>query len=191
MTEDAHVDGPAAVPSAPDDAVETAASDAVDAVAPAASSPRPRRRALPVAFALSLLAVVGLAVPLVMLALARDSWEGQNADLRAAVEDLTDEVSAQNMRLAELETVEQQLATLKSEYSAAVNQGAKGVEGVEELEDIIEAFERCIDAQADHFDVLRNAERYVASSVEASERSIRDYCDEVADAYAAFQSAHG
>ncbi|MDN4476215.1 hypothetical protein QQX09_10150 [Demequina sp. SYSU T00192] len=153
--------------------------------------PRSRSRGLAVGLALSLIAVVALAVPLAMLASARSTWEGQNADLRAHVESLTDEVSAQNARIVELEQTEAQLETLKEEYSSAVNQGAQGTELVEELEDIADAYEKCVEAQDEHFDVLRNSELYVQSSIEESERSIVEFCAEVSDAYRDFREKHG
>lgn len=163
---------------------------------PANPPPRPpatpvrerSRRGLTVALVLSLVAVVGLAVPLTMLALARSSWEAQNAQLRERVETLTDEASVLNARVAELEEASSQLATLKEEYSAAVNQGAQGTESVVELESIVDGYQECVTAQTEHFEVLRNAERYVASSIVESEASIVDFCTEVSAAYVEFRA---
>lgn len=146
--------------------------------------PRRSRTGLVLGLALSLAAVVGLAIPLAMLATARASWEGQNEELRASVAALTDEVSDQNTRLAELEAVRDQLDELKRRYSEAVNSGAVGTESARELEEIIEAYQRCVSAQTEHFAVLRNIELYVRSSVDESEASILDFCNEVAAAYA-------
>ncbi|WP_062294435.1 hypothetical protein [Demequina phytophila] len=154
------------------------------------SRPR-RRRGLAIALAVTLAALVGLAVAVGLLATARGNWEAQNADLRDRVDTLVDEVSDQNARLSELEGAKEQLAQLKEEYSSAVNQGAQGTELVEELEDIVDAYQHCVDAQSEHFDVLRNIDRYVASSVDESEQSIRDFCSEVAAAYVSFQAKHG
>ncbi|WP_062297069.1 hypothetical protein [Demequina maris] len=178
-----------------------AAQDSAPAPVPAQDSapvPEPtpapapaRRRGLAIALGLSLVAVVALAVPLAMLATARSTWEGQNDELRAHVESLTDEVSAQNARIAELEQTEAQLATLKEEYSSAVNQGAQGTELVEELEDIADAYQKCVEAQQEHFDVLRNSELYVRSSIDDSEQSIVAFCDEVTAAYQDFREKHG
>lgn len=151
----------------------------------------PRRRGTVIALVLSLLAMVGLAVPLALLAASRPTWQAQNEDLRARVETLTDDVSARNARIAELEQTEAQLATLKEEYSAAVNQGARGAQSVEELEDIVAGFQRCVEVQREHFDVLRESERYVASSIAEAEASLVAYCDEVSTAYAAFEDAGG
>jgi len=87
-------------------------------------------------------------------------------------------------RIAELEAVSDQLAELKERYSEAVNSGARGTESARELEEIIEAYQRCVAAQTEHFAVLRNIELYVLSSVDESEASIVDFCNEVAAAYA-------
>ncbi|WP_062465100.1 hypothetical protein [Demequina soli] len=158
---------------------------------PAAPAAPRRRRGLAIGLALALVAVVALAVPLALLATARSTWEGQNADLRGRVRSLTDQVSDQNTRLASLEQTRAELAALKKEYSSAVNSGAQGTELVTELEDIVDAYQRCVDAQQEHFDVLRHPDRYIASSVDASESSIVDYCDKVHAAYDAFQAKHG
>ncbi|WP_062522376.1 hypothetical protein [Demequina silvatica] len=156
-----------------------------------AAPPAPRRRGLAVALAVTLTAVVGLAVALGLLASARGNWEAQNADLRDRVDTLVDQVSEQNARISELEGAKEQLARLKEEYSSAVNQGAKGTEIVEELKDIVDAYQSCVDAQTEHFEVLREIDRYVASSVDESEQSIRDFCAEVTAAYVSFQAKHG
>lgn|GEM_PF-6197118 len=165
-----------------------AAASAHAAESPAtAPTPEPRRAApkgLVIALALSLAAVVGLAIPLGMHVAARDSWESQNEELRASVDSLTDQVSDQNLRIAELEAVSDQLAELKERYSEAVNSGARGTESARELEEIIEAYQRCVAAQTEHFAVLRSIELYVLSSVDESEASIVDFCNEVAAAYA-------
>ncbi|WP_296665647.1 hypothetical protein [Demequina sp.] len=154
--------------------------------------PPPRRRTgLAIALVLSIVAVIALAVPLVMLAMARSTWEFQNAELRTMVGGLTDQVSARNARIAELEDAEAQLEALKAEYSTAVNDGAQGTETVQELEDIVDAYQSCVDAQAEHFTVLRNADRYVASSIAESEASIVDFCDQVSTAYAEFKASRG
>ena len=156
---------------------------------PAVAPSRARsRRGLTVALVLSLIAVAGLAVPLTMLALARSSWEAQNAQLRERVETLTDEASVLNARVAELEEASAQLATLKEEYSAAVNQGAQGTESVVELESIVDGYQECVTAQTEHFEVLRHADRYVASSIVESEASILDFCTEVSAAYVEFRA---
>ncbi|WP_062312814.1 hypothetical protein [Demequina rhizosphaerae] len=173
------------MPDTASDATLTPDPESTAAPAPA------RRRGLAIGLALSLVAVVALAVPLALLASARSAWEGQNADLRDHVESLTDEISDQNARIAELEQTEAQLETLKKEYSSAVNQGAQGTELVEELEDIADAYDTCIEAQQEHFDVLRNSELYVESSIDESERSIIDFCDEVSAAYRDFREKHG
>ncbi|WP_062384623.1 hypothetical protein [Demequina iriomotensis] len=173
---------------------ETDAPEADGAPTPAAPPRETRqrpRRGLVVALALSLVVVVGLGVAVALLATSRHLWEDQNAQLRDRVEVLTGQVSADSARIASLEESERQLAALKEEYSAAVNAGAQGTELVEELEDIVDAYARCVEAQADHFEVLRHADRYVASSIDESERSILDYCAEVEDAYDAFQASHG
>ncbi|WP_062301459.1 hypothetical protein [Demequina subtropica] len=160
-------------------------------VAPADPAPAPSRRGLAIALVAACLLVVALAVPLALLATARHHWEGQNAELRERVDALTAELTDAHTRIAELETVEQQLVALKEDYSSAVNQGARGTELVTELEDIVAAYQHCVDAQAEHFEVLRHRERYVASSIEASEQSIVEYCAEVEQAFEAFQDSHG
>ncbi|WP_062518423.1 hypothetical protein [Demequina gelatinilytica] len=158
----------------------------------APAAPRaPRRRGLVVALVAACLLAAALAVPLALLATARHHWEGQNAELRGRADTLAVELTDAHGRIAELETVEQELANLKEEYSSAVNQGARGTELVTELEDIVAAYQHCVDAQAEHFDVLRHRELYVASSIEASERSIEEYCAEVDQAFEDFQAAHG
>ena len=40
-----------------------------------------------------------------------------------------------------------------------------------------------MDAQQEHFDVLRNADRYVASSIRESEQSIVEFCAQVHQSY--------
>ncbi|WP_062465499.1 hypothetical protein [Demequina maris] len=190
MTED-DPRGPQQEPVAAPTAEPAPAPEPVPAEDPTTAPAPARRRGLAIALALSLIAVVALAVPLAMLATARSTWEDQNAELRAHVESLTDEVSAQNARIAELEQTEAQLATLKEEYSSAVNQGAQGTELVEELEDVADAYQKCVEAQQEHFDVLRNSELYVQSSIDDSEQSIVAFCDEVAAAYRDFRGKHG
>ncbi len=144
-----------------------------------------------VALVLALVAAVAFAAAFAWLSLARAGWEGQNQDLRAQVGDLTSTVSENNARIAELETAEQQLATLKEEYSSAVNTGARSTEVVSELERIVEAYGQCVDAQQEHFEVLKQPDRYVASSIVESERSIRDFCAEVQESYATFVAQNG
>ncbi len=151
----------------------------------------PRRRGLATALTIALVAVVGLAVAVTLLASARGSWEGQNADLRDRVGALTDEVSARNARIAELEQAEQQLTQLKEEYSAAVDARAQGTEAVQELEDFVAAYQECVDAQQEHFAILHDASRYTTSSVARAERSIVEFCDQVDAAYAEFAASRG
>lgn len=165
-----------------------------DALEPSAAAPAPRARrpvGLIVALILVTVAAIGLGGAFAWQSLARATWEAQNAELRARVQELTDAVSEQNATIAELETAEAQLEALKEEYSAAVNTGARSTEVVAELEQIVDAYGQCIEAQQDHFDVLKNADRYVASSIVSSETSIVEFCDSVRESYAAFRAQNG
>lgn len=143
------------------------------------------------ALVLALAAVVGLAVPLGALVWARAGWEAENASLRDHVDVLTGDLNEANTRLSALVETEAQLEELKRQYSVQVDDGVSASEVEEELGEIIAAYQRCVDAQQDHFEVLKNADRYVASSIEDSERSIIEFCTGVHDAYLAYQDAHG
>ncbi|MDN4477085.1 hypothetical protein QQX10_03655 [Demequina sp. SYSU T00039] len=151
----------------------------------------PRRVGIVVALVLAIVVALGFAAAFAWQSLARANWEAQNDALRLRVEDLTLTLSDQNARMAELEEAESQLETLKEEYSAAVNTGARSTEVVTELEQIVDAYGQCVEAQQEHFEVLRNADRYVASSIVSSERSIVEFCDQVHQSYVAFRAENG
>lgn len=177
-------------PSAPPPSADPFAAVAAQPHEPVPAAPR-RRTGLVVALVLSILVAAGFAGAFAWQSLARANWEAQNDALRARVADLTITVSDKNARVAELEQAEAQLETLKEEYSAAVNTGARSTEVVTELEQIVDAYQQCVDAQQEHFDVLKNSERYVSSSIVSSERSIIEFCDQVGQSYADFRAENG
>ena len=158
---------------------------------PAPAGHPPRRTGLVIALVLSIVAAIAFAAAFGWYALARANWEAQNTALRAHIDELAATASSANTRIAELEAVESELATLKEEYSAAVNTGARSTEVVAELEQIIDAYDNCVDAQQEHFDVLRNADRYVASSIRESEQSIVEFCAQVHQSYLTFRAENG
>lgn len=114
-------------------------------------------------------------------------YVAQNEQLRETAQELGSEVAdtraAVERLQAEVDETTAQLDEAKDTINSLANSQAQAGDDRLELVDIADGLQQCADARQDLIDHLNEAERWTASSLAASERSITEYCNKVTKAY--------
>lgn len=157
----------------------------------AAPAPKRRRGLMITAFVLAGLVILTLGAGVGYLWSVHAEYVSQNEALREEAatlgETLGVERAAAEGQALELAQVEEQLVQAKQSISDMVNDSAHDGDDVLALTDLVGSMIECANARQDLIDHLWEKERWTTSSLQANERSVTKYCNDVKKSFNEFK----
>lgn len=115
-------------------------------------------------------------------------WQDQNEALRTDVADLTTQIDDTNVQImavkSDLADAQANLEGATGKVTDLADRSANAKDQSAFLAELVDSFEQCALAQANHIIHLQDASRYTPSSLAAEGRDVANYCDSVEQSYA-------
>jgi len=157
---------------------------------PAALTPAPRRSRrglVATGFVLATLIIAALTAGVIYLWDVHSAYVEQNEALRTEAVSMGGSLAAERATVADQEaTIEElqgELDEAKTSISDIVNGEAHAGDDAQALRDIVGSLIECADARQDLVDHLWEKERWTTQSLRANERSLKEFCDGIKQAF--------